>query len=94
MTRTAYIIQLMQDAVDADYMPMRDGEGYRAVTETGGEVTLLRHSKYVSGGMSDLSAEQVAAFEQAKQLASPEGGSRWFEARQALETAGFKVYQL
>ena len=94
MTRTAYIIQLMRDAVSAGYIPMRDGEGYRAVTASGGEITLIRHNDYVSGGMNRLSEKERVAFEQAKKQASPESGSQWLDARRILEAAGFKVYKL
>ena len=70
-TRTAYIIELMQHAVDTDYVPAREGEGFRAKTETGGEATLIRHSRYVSGGMTGLDPVQKSAYEQARELASP-----------------------
>ena len=93
MTRTAYIIQLMQDAVDSGYVPMRDGEGFRAATTTGGEITLIRHNNYISGGMSQLDERERTAFEQAKKVASPEFGSQWIEARRLLEDVGFKVYK-
>ena len=36
MTRTAFIIQLMEDAVNTGYFPMRDGEGFRAISDAGG----------------------------------------------------------
>lgn len=94
MTRTALILQLMCDAVNAGYVPMRDGEGYRALVESGGEATIIRHNDYVSGGKRDLDENQEAAYELAKRLASPEGGSQWPQARQILEKSGFRVYRL
>ena len=94
MTRTAFIIQLMQDAVNAGYFPMRDGEGFRAISDTGGEATITRHNDYVSGGMRGLNKKQEAAYELAKKLASPEQGSQWIQAREILEKSGFKVYRL
>jgi hypothetical protein len=94
MTRTAFIIQLMQDAVNAGYVPMRDGEGYRALVGTGGEATITRHNNYVAGGMRGLNKNQEAAYELAKKMAGPEYGSQWIQARQILEKAGFKVYRL
>ena len=94
LTRTALILQLMQDAVNAGYFPMRDGEGYRALAENGGEATITRHNNYVSGGMQGLNKNQEAAYELARKLASPEGGSQWIQARQVLEKSGFKVYRL
>lgn len=92
MTRTAYIIQLLQDAVEANYLPSQDGEGFRAVTTTGGVVTLIRHNDAIAGGMSNLSAPEQAAYEWAKKLAG--SGGRWIEARRVLEEAGFKVSKL
>ena len=94
MTRTAFIIQLMQDAVNAGYVPVRDGEGYRALADTGGEATITRHNNYVAGGMRGLNKNQEAAYELAKKIASPEQGSQWIQARQILEKSGFKVYRL
>lgn len=94
MTRTAYIIQLMRDAVSAGYIPMRDGEGYRAITAAGGEITLIRHNDYVSGGMNRLDDQEQLAFEKARERARPENGSQWLEARRILEAAGFKVHRL
>lgn len=93
-TRTAYIIELMKHAVDIDYVPAREGEGFRALTDSGGEATLMRHGRYVSGGMAGLDRAQEAAYEQARRVASPENGSQWKEARQVLEKAGFSVYKL
>ena len=93
-TRTAYIIELMQQAVDIDYVPAREGEGFRALTEAGGEATLIRHSRYVSGGKAGLDHVQEIAFQKARAVASPENGSHWKKARQILEKAGFSVYKL
>jgi hypothetical protein len=94
MTRTALIVQLMQDAVHAGYAPMREGEGFRAITGSGAEVSLLRHDNYVSSGKHGLlTDDQEAAFERAQQVASPEYGSQWVEARTVLEKAGFKVFK-
>ena len=93
-TRTAYIIELMQHVVDIDYVPAREGEGFRALTDSGGEATLIRHGRYVSGGMAGLDAVQESAYEQARDVASPENGSQWREARQILEQAGFRVFKL
>ena len=93
-TRTAYIIGLMQHAVDTDYVPAREGEGFRALTDTDGEATLMRHSRYVSGGMAGLDTVHKSAYEQAREVASPDNGSQWKEARQILENAGFRVYKL
>lgn len=93
-SRTAYIVELMQQAVDKDYVPAREGEGFRALTDAGGEVTLMRHDRYVSGGMAGLNVTQKSAYEHARDVASPENGSRWQEARKILENAGFSVYRL
>jgi hypothetical protein len=94
MTRTAFIIQLMRDAVNNGFIPTQDGEGFRALTSNGGEATITRHNDYVSGGMRGLNKKQEAAFELAKKLASPEQGSQWIQARKTLEDCGFKVYRL
>ena len=95
MTRTAFIVQLMKDALSAGYMPMRDGQGFRAITGSGAEIALVRHEKNISGSRQGLlNDDQDAAFERAQQLASPEYGSRWIEARKTLEEAGFRVFRL
>ena len=95
MTRTALIIQLMKDALSAGYVPMREGEGFRAITGSGAEVSLTRHERYISSGKHGLLNDaQEAAFERAQALASPERGSQWVEARKTLEGAGFKVFKL
>lgn len=95
MTRTALIIQLMVDAVNAGYVPLRDGEGFRAITGSGAEVSLTRYSEHVDSSRQGLlNDDQEAAFEHAKKIASPENGSRWIEARERLEEAGFKVFKL
>ena len=95
MTRTALIVQLMQDALSAGYMPMRDGQGFRAITGSGAEISLMRHEKSVSASKQGLlNDDQEAAFERAQRLASPDYGSRWVEARKTLEEAGFRVFRL
>lgn len=93
-TRTAYIIELMQHVVDTDYVPTREGEGFRALTDAGGEATLMRHNRYVSGGKAGLDIAQESAYERAREVASPENGSEWRQARQILEEAGFRVFKL
>ena len=95
MTRTALIVQLMEDAVNAGYVPMREGEGLRAITASGAEISLARHEKYViSGEHGLLNDDQEEAFAWAKRIASPEYGSQWVDARKVLEKAGFKVFKL
>lgn len=95
MTRTAFIIQLMTDAVSAGYVPMREGEGFMAITGSGAEVSLVRRAKYVqSSSQGLLNDDQEAAFERAKKISGPENGNRWVEAREVLEEAGFKVFKL
>ena len=95
MTRTALIVRLMEDAINAGYVPMRDGEGFRAITGSGAEISLARHEKYVTSGKHGLlNDDQEAAFERAQLVASPEYGSQWVEARKTLEKAGFKVFKL
>lgn len=95
MTRTAFIVQLMEDAVNTGYIPMREGEGFRAITGSGAEISLVRHEKHVSSGKDGLlNDNQEAAFEWARKIASPEYGSQWVGARKTLEKAGFKVFKL
>ena len=95
MSRTALIVQLMEDALRAGYVPMREGEGFRAITGSGAEISLVRHEDSVSSNASGLlNDDQEAAFERAQHLASPEYGSRWVEARKTLEEAGFRVFKL
>jgi len=95
MTRTAFIVQLMYDAVSAGYMPMRNGEGFRAITGSGAEVSLIRFNEDVGSEQQGLlNDDQEAAFERAKQISRPEYGTRWVEARKVLEEAGFKVFRL
>jgi hypothetical protein len=95
LTRTGLIVQLMRDALDAGYAPRRPGEGLRAITGSGAEVSLERREKYVSSGRTGLlTDEQEAAFARACELAAPERGSQWVEARKTLEAAGFKVFKL
>jgi hypothetical protein len=95
LTRTGFIAQLMEDAVNAGYIPMRDGEGFRAITGSGAEISLTRHDKYVSSGKHGLlTDDQEAAYERAQIITSPEYGSQWVDARKTLEKAGFKVFKL
>jgi hypothetical protein len=95
MTRTALILQLMEDALNAGYVPMRAGEGLRAITGSGAEVSLARHENYVSSGKHGLlNDDQEAAFAWAQQIVKPENGNQWVVARKALEKAGFKVFKL
>ena len=95
MTRTAFIAQLMADAVNTGYVPMREGEGFRAITGSGAEVSLIRHSQHVSSSQQGLlNDDQEVAFARAIKLSNPENGSRWVEARDVLEEAGFKVFKL
>ena len=85
----------MQDAVNAGYVPMRDGEGFRAITGSGTEVSLIRFNKGVGSEQHGLlNDDQEVAFERAKQISEPAFGSRWVEARKVLEEAGFKVFKL
>jgi hypothetical protein len=95
MSRTALIVQLMEDALKAGYVPMRAGEGFRAITGSGAEISLVRHEKHASSNATGLlNDDQTVAFERAQHLVSPESGSRWVEARKTLEEAGFRVFKL
>ena len=95
MTRTAFIVQLMEDAINVGYVPMREGEGFRAITGSGAEVSLTRHRNYVASGKHGLLNDaQEVAFERAQKIVDPEYGSQWVEARKTLEGAGFKVFKL
>jgi hypothetical protein len=95
LTRTAFIAQLMEDALCAGYIPMRQGEGYRAITGSGAEISLTRHDSHVAADQQGLlSDDQEAAFARARLIVSPENGSRWVEARIILERAGFRVFKL
>ncbi len=95
LTRTALITRLMRDALDAGYVPRRPGEGLRAITGSGAEVSLERGERYVRSGRAGLLTDaQEAAFERACALAAPERGSQWVEARKSLEEAGFKVFKM
>lgn len=95
MTRTALIVQLMEDALNAGYVPMREGEGFRAITGSGAEISLARYKTDVSSDRQGLlNDDQEAAFERARKVASPEHGSQWVAVREILENAGFKVFKL
>jgi hypothetical protein len=95
MTRTAFIVQLMRDTVSAGYVPMRNGEGLRAITGSGAEVSLTRlNQDVISKQQGLLSDDQESAFKRAKQISGPKHGNRWVEARTILEEAGFKVFRL
>ncbi|MDJ0756596.1 MAG: hypothetical protein QNJ45_23885 [Ardenticatenaceae bacterium] len=95
LNRTSMIIQLMEDVVNAGFAPLREGEGFRAITASGAEVALTRHTDHVGAEVDGLLNDaQEAAFARAQQLASPEYGSLWSAARHILEEAGFKVFKL
>lgn len=95
MTRTALITQLMEDAVNAGYVPIRIGEGYRAITGSGAEISLIKNKKSVGSEQNGLlNDDQEEAYRRAKQISEPGYGSRWLEARMVLEEAGFKVFKL
>jgi hypothetical protein len=95
LTRTALIVQLMHDALSAGYIPMREGEGFRAITGSGSEISLTRYEKHVAAGAHGLlTDDQEAAFARAHKITSPDYGSQWVEARKLLEQAGFKVFKL
>lgn len=95
MTRTALIVQLMQDALNAGYVPMREGEGFRAITGSGAEISLTRYENHTASGRHGLlNDDQESAFARAQTVANPEYGSQWVEARKILEKAGFRVFKL
>lgn len=95
LNRTAMIIQLMTDAVQAGFGPLREGEGYRALNASGTEITLVRHEDHATAEVDGLLNDtQEEAFELVKKMIRPESGSLWVAARHILEQAGFKVFKL
>jgi hypothetical protein len=44
--------------------------------------------------MAGLDIDENTAYEQAREMASPENGSQWKKARTILENAGFRVFML
>ena len=82
----------IRDALDAGYVPRRPGEGLRAITGSGAEVSLERGERYVRSGRAGLLNDaQEADFARACALAAPERGSQWVEARMKgpLPSPGF-----
>ena len=92
-SREEFIRQKLAEVAEAGEVPApRFGKGLRAFTPTGGKARLVAYTADVGGGASNLSQEELAAYERAKLLAAPANGSKWDEAKAILEAAGFEVF--
>lgn len=89
--RTHFINLLIKQAVKQGFVPRQVGEGYKAISNNGGVLSLVQDEGFVSSGKSGLTSAEVVAFEQASQLA---GKGLWDAARYILQTADFTVTRI
>lgn len=94
ISREALIRQALDKVANGDYIPATWGQGFEAYTKDGGRVRLINLSESVQSNATKLTSEEMSAFNRAKLLASPKNGSRWQDARKALEEAGFEVFNV
>lgn len=93
-SRQQYLMTRLAELVEAGPIPARWGEGFKAFTSDGGEITMRRLDASIQAGAKDLTQAQMNAYQRAKLLADPKNGSRWAEARKILEQAGFEVFNI
>lgn len=93
-SRQQYLITRLAELVEAGPIPARWGEGFKAFTLDGGEITMRRLDASIQAGAKSLTQEQMDAYQRAKLLADPKNGSQWGEARKILEKAGFEVFNI
>lgn len=94
ISREALIKQILADYVAQIGVPRR---GYMGYAKNGTEIRLINAVDDVTGSTTKgpgLSQAQISALRKAELMAHPKNGSKWAEARQVLETAGFEVYEL
>ena len=86
--RTQFINLLVKQAIKQGFIPRQVGEGYKATSPNGGILSLVQDEGYVSSGKNELTEKEMAAFEQARQLAD---SGLWDAAKHVLQTAGFEI---
>jgi alkyl sulfatase BDS1-like metallo-beta-lactamase superfamily hydrolase len=86
--RTHFINLLIKQTIAQGFVPRQVGEGYKATSSNGGVLSLVQNEGFVSGGNNNLTEEEAAAFEQARQFAS---SGLWDAAKHILQTAGFEI---
>lgn len=93
-SRQQYLLTRLAELAESGPTPTRWGEGFKAFTPSGGEVTMRRLDESVQAGAKELTQEQMKAYQRAKLLADAKNGSRWAEARKVLEDVGFEVFNI
>lgn len=87
-SRHHFLEHLAQEAVARGFVPMRVGEGYRAVAPSGGVLSLVQQMDLVATGARHLNPEEVQTYQQARHFAEQ---GEWLAARQLLQAANFVV---
>jgi hypothetical protein len=93
-SRQQYLLTRLAEMAEAGPIPTRWGQGFKAFTPDGGEVTIRRLTESVQAGAKQLTDAQYKAYQRAKLLADPKNGGRWDEARRVLEQAGFEIFNI
>lgn len=88
LSRNAFLEHLARQAVQRGFIPIRNGEGFKASAPSGGVLTLIQQDGFVAAGQRDLAADELEAFQQARQLAEQ---GNWYRAKRLLAQAHFSV---
>lgn len=93
-SRQQYLLTRLAELAEIGPIPLRWGEGFKAYTPNGGEVTMKKLTESVQAGAKNLTQTQMDAYQRAKLVAHPKNGNKWAEARKILEDAGFEVFNI
>lgn len=93
LSREEFLRRKLAEIAEIGEVPqVRQGQGLRGYTETGGKVRLVQYTASIGGGASKLTPEQFDAYQRAKLIADERNGGQWIEAKEILKAVGLEVY--
>lgn len=93
LSREEFLRRKLAEIAEIGEVPqVRQDQGLRGYTDTGGTVRLVQYTASVGGGASDLTQEQFAAYQRAKLVADPRNDGDWTEVKKILEAVGLEMY--
>lgn len=91
LSRNGYLEYLAQQAVRTGFIPINNGEGFKATSPTNVCVTFIKEETVITNGQQLLAKSEQFTFLRARKLAEQD---KWLAVKQLLIHAGFIVTHL
>ena len=91
LSRNGYLEYLAQQAVRIGFIPIKNGEGFKANSPSGITITFVKADPLITNGQQLLAKSEQLTFLRARKLAQQD---QWLAVKQLLIQAGFIVTHL